>query len=167
MRLWYYTIQKDLPYLLATGEITPANKTVSQQEKSSVWLSANAVWDNMANRSYQEMDGTYRMGDMKTTYLRYGLVRIEINPEVAVHNWRAYKRLSGIERKELRYLKRLGRQQKAKRRDWRMSFATIPAEHWLSIEVWDWGKQHWRTNDVQPSDLVDCSSKKFLDAESI
>lgn len=167
MRLWYYTVQKDLPYLLATGEIMPANKTVSQQEKPSVWLSANPVWDNISNRSYQEMDGTFRMGDMKTTYLRYGLVRIEVAPESPVHKWRAYRRLSGIERKELRYLRRLGRQQKAKRRDWRMCFAAIHLEQWVSIEVWDWSKQQWRPNDVQPSDLHDCVHVDHLDCEFV
>ena len=165
MRLWYYTIQKDLPYLLATGEIMPVNKTVTQQEKPSVWISSNPVWENMSNRSYQEVDGTYRMGDMKTTYLRYGLVRIEIAPEAAVHNWRAYRRLSGVERKELRYLKRLGRQRKARRRDWRMSFVAIPAEQWLLIEVWDWSKQQWRSNEVQPSDLHDCVRVENFDTE--
>ena len=91
---------------------------------------------------------------MKTTYLRYGLLRIEVAPEAKVHAWRAFKRLIGIERRELRYLKRLGRQQGAKRRDWRMSFATIPLEHWVSIEVWDWGNQIWRAHEVQPCDLL-------------
>lgn len=153
MKLWYYTIQKDLPYLLATGEILPANKTVSPDEKPSVWLSANPDWEAMANRSYQEMDGTYRMGDMKTMYLRFGLVRIEVAPENPVHTWRAFKRLCGIERSELRYLKRLGRQLGAKRREWRMSFAALPREQWLAIEVWDWNKQVWRPHTVQPKDL--------------
>lgn len=154
MKLWYYTVQKDLPYLLATGEILPANKTVSASEKPSVWLSLNPEWEAMANRSYQEMDGTHRMGDMKTTYLRYGLLRIEVKLETKVYPWRAFKRLCGIERRELRYLKRLGRQLGARRRDWRMSFASIPIEHWAAIEVWDWSNQLWRAHTVQPAELM-------------
>ncbi len=147
-RLWFYTAQKDLSYLLATGMIMPTTKSVCESEKPTVWLSVNPVWDESANRTCRGNDGHLSLGDKKSTYLQYGLLRIEVEPDLAPYHWREYVSLSGIDKREVKVLQRTARAHGAKSREWRMTFAAIAAEQWLSIETWDWDTQSWKQHVV-------------------
>ncbi len=156
-QLWFYTVQKDLPYLLASGEIMPTLKTIFTGEKPSIWFSTNPVWEHSSNRMCSRYDGSRVMGDKKTTYLQYGLLRIEVPQEVAPHKWRAYRRMSGVDKKEADLLKKIARKQGARPREWRMGFSSISREQWIAIETWNWQKQTWQPHliedEKQPADL--------------
>jgi hypothetical protein len=135
---WHYTTGNRLPLILESAVIRPATTGVPAGEHPAAWFSTNRVWEETAIKPYLDYAGHLRLGTRETTALyNGGLVRIEVAPETAPHDWTAFKKLSGITSKAARSLEQAAAEAGASPHQWYVSFAPVPREKWLSIERWD------------------------------
>ena len=134
--LWYYTTVAKLNQIIEIGEIRPATLGTSKKEKPAVWFSANPDWDPAANEPWQAPDGSVlRLNKDQTYVLGGGLGRIGVAPEVAPHDWKAFKRLSGISPKAAKELYNSAVQAGSRPGEWFAAFENVPRSKWLAIEV--------------------------------
>ena len=73
----------------------------------------------------------------KDMHQKFGLGRIEINPNVDIINWVSFKKISGISFAESTQLEKRGKVKGANPAEWFASFTPIASSDWLSIEKWD------------------------------
>jgi len=134
--LWYYTTVKKLDEVVRQGEIRPAKTGLSKGEKPAVWFSANPEWEPAANEPWESPDGTIeRLNKDQTFVLGGGLARIGVGRDVAPHDWKAFKRLSGISSKMAKELYQAAISAGSRPVQWFATFETVPRSSWLSIEV--------------------------------
>jgi hypothetical protein len=135
--IWHYTIRAYLPQILADGLLKPAIAGVPRGERPAVWFSSNPAWEETANKMVMTWSGP-RLGTKETTHRHGGgLCRIGVTASVAPHGWGAFKRLSGIKTAHARALERAGLKAGAKPAEWYVSFAAVPREKWVSVELWN------------------------------
>lgn len=136
--LWHYTAVERLRRILQDGEIRPATQGIPKKQKPAVWFSSNPVWEPSANRLWQDLDGrVVRLSKDQTHVLGGGLARIGVAPDTAPHDWKAYKRLSGISTARAKAIYEEAIRAGARPGEWLASFDAVGRAKWLSVEVWD------------------------------
>ena len=136
--LWYYTTRNKLGEILAEGSIRPATTGVPSKEKAAVWFSANQEWDPAANLPWQDPGGSQsRLSKDQTYVLGGGLARIGVAPQTAVHDWKAFKRLSGISAKAAKEVYNTAVQAGSRPGQWFASFESVLKSQWLRVEILD------------------------------
>ncbi len=134
--LWYYVTAKKLQEILAEGELRPAAIGAPAKEKPAVWFSANQEWEPAANELWEDPRGAMvRLGRDQTFVLGGGLARTGVAAEVAPHDWKTFKRLSGISPKAARELYQTAIAAGSRPADWHASFEAVPRSRWATIEV--------------------------------
>jgi len=134
--LWYYATGKKLNQIIAAGELLPEKLGTSGKEKAAVWFSANQDWDPAANQPWQGPGGSLvRLSKDQTYVVGGGLGRIGVAPEVAPHDWKTFKHLSGISPKAAKQLYNSAVQTGSRPGDWFATFEKVPRSKWLAIEV--------------------------------
>jgi hypothetical protein len=134
--LWHYTVYLRWVDIAASGTLRPATALLGARERPVVWFSMNPVWEETANKSWQNRIGWRRLTRAETEVKGLGLVRIAVAPEVAPYTWEDFKRLSGIARSDSRRLEAVAREDGASLAEWRVSFEPVRREHWSSVERW-------------------------------
>jgi len=134
--LWYYTTGRKLAQIIERGEIEAAPVGESKKEKPTVWFSANQDWDPAANEPWRSPDGTVtRLNKDQTFVVGGGLARIGVSPEVAPHDWKAFKRLSGISPKTAKELYNSAVQAGSRPGQWFAALENVPRSKWIAVEV--------------------------------
>ncbi len=134
--LWYYTTGKQLSRILADGALKPAPLGPSRKEKPAVWFSANQEWEPAANMPWQDPQGvSQRLSKDQTFVLGGGLARIGVAPEMAPHDWKAFKQLSGVSPKTAKELYNAAVQAGSRPVQWFAAFQSVARDKWLAIEV--------------------------------
>jgi hypothetical protein len=121
--------------ILRDGILKPAAGSVFKDERPAVWFSTNPAWEETANKLQKTPTGL-KVGTRETTE-KYGggLIRFAVAPETAPHDFRAFKRLSGIRAKYATALALSGIKARADPREWWVSFDPVPRAKWLAVEV--------------------------------
>ena len=146
--IWHYTIKVRLDLILADRLIKPATAYLSPGEKPAVWFSSNQSWEETANKSYVDPDGSIHHGAKLTTHTRGGgLIRIGVDPETAPHDWQAFKSLSGINSKHAKGLYQAACQCGAHPGEWFVSFDPVSCDKWRAVEVFD--GTNWKSFDYR------------------
>ena len=144
-RLFHYTTMNALSSILKDGEIKPSTAFIEKIESPAVWCSFNPIWEETANKGYFQPSKNLVIPLTKeqTHELSGGLIRFEVSPESAPHNWSGFRKKSGISRNAFRSLEKINRYLGINaQRNWRISFCPIHEDSWKSIEFWD-GKE-WK-----------------------
>jgi hypothetical protein len=108
--------------------------------RPAVWFSTRSVWEPTATKGVL-LHGRPVLASWDRMQ-EIGLVRIEVAPETAAHDWEAYKRLADCPWAS--NLARTGRIAGADPRDWFVSFEPVPSSQWLRVDEWDRNRQLWR-----------------------
>ncbi len=108
--------------------------------RPAVWFSTRTVWEPTATKGIL-LNGRLVPASWKLMQ-EIGLVRIEVAPETAPHDWKAYTRLADCPWAS--DLARTGRSAGADPRDWFVSFEPVPSSQWLRVDEWDRNRQLWR-----------------------
>jgi hypothetical protein len=82
----------------------------------------------------KETDSVYHLSKEETETAGEGLVRIEVRPEDAPHDWEDFCRLSGCQGETGKWLYAAAVKLGSDPRLWRVSFNPIPLDRWLDIE---------------------------------
>jgi len=136
--LWHYTVMERLHRILQDGEIRPSTAGIPKKEKPAVWFSSNAAWEPSANRLWQDVDGRVaRLSKDQTFVLGGGLARIGVAPDVAPHDWKAYKRISGMATARAKTVYDEAIRAGARPGEWFASFDAVGRAKWLTVEAWD------------------------------
>jgi hypothetical protein len=135
---WHYTTGQNLGSILASGELRPAAPRASKGGKPVVWFSTSPDWDPSANLSRRGLAGAIeRLSKDQTLVVGGGLVRIGVAPETAPHDWNAYKQRSGVAPKLAKQIYDAAIKLGARPGQWFASFAPVPRDKWLAIEVFE------------------------------
>lgn len=139
-RLWHYTIGDRYEQIVVDGILKPADAFVSKKERTCVWFSRSNSWEETANKMIGATIGgepvNVGLNRELTHLLGGGLVRIGIHPSEAPHDWKAYKKMSGVSSKDAKALYDSAIELGSKVSDWFVSFESIPQEKWLTVEFW-------------------------------
>jgi hypothetical protein len=147
--LWHYTTGRCFQSIVVDGEIRTATAFVNIREKPITWFSLNQRWEPTANKALITSDGTIiRLNMEQTAELDGGLVRIGVAPETAPHDWKALRELSGMTSKVAERLYRAAIDQGGRPGEWRGTFAPVPREKWVAVEVFHEGA--WVPVDLPP-----------------
>jgi hypothetical protein len=134
--LWHYTTGQKLGLVLAGGRLQPAAADVPKAGRPVVWFSTNQEWEPTANLLWQGPDGAVERLTRDQTYvLGGGLARIGVRPEVAPHDWNAYKQLSGIAAKLAKQMYDGAIKIHARPGQWYASFDPVPRSAWLAVQI--------------------------------
>ncbi|MCO6457455.1 MAG: hypothetical protein J5I93_19310 [Pirellulaceae bacterium] len=135
--LWHYTTVQKLDSIVHSGAIQPSAPPRERDEKPVVWFSSRPDWDPTANpvvaaaggrtRRYATLDETIVVGG--------GLARIGVAAEVAPHDWKAYKRLSGVSPRRAKAMYDRALALGSRPSSWFVSFAAVPRQQWQAVEV--------------------------------
>jgi hypothetical protein len=136
MRLFHYTKLPFLRQILATNVILPATQWVPRGEKPVVWFSFRPDWEPTASPT--TIEGGQQVTLTFDEFVRLGLVpcRIEVSPERAPLNWRAWRKLSGVKSKNVKELEEAATGMGADVSDFRMTFDAVKSEDWLAVELY-------------------------------
>ena len=133
---WHYTTGQKLGPILASGHLRPAAPNVPKAGRPVVWFSTNPQWEPTANLFRRAADGSLeRLSKDQTYVLGGGLIRVGVAPEVAPHDWNAYKQLSGIAPKLAREMYDAAIKLRSRPGQWFVSFDPVPQAKWLAVEV--------------------------------
>jgi hypothetical protein len=123
--LYHYTIAAHAESILRDGVIRPATTYVPKGERPIVWFSANATWEETANKM-----GCHSRNE---TERKWGpLYRFGVASETAPHNFERLVFLAHINPRMSDALKDLGIRQGANPDEWFGTFR--PVQRWLSFE---------------------------------
>jgi len=133
--VWHYTVGNSFLGILESGAILPATAYVLPDEQPIVWFSTNPYWENTVFKGLLQADGTIRDVGMRGL-LEHGLqlLRIAVPAEVAPHNWKALRELSGMDPHVAAGLAREAKRWYANTSEWRGTFDPVPSSAWISIE---------------------------------
>jgi len=143
-RIWHYTVRQNIESLLTDGFIDLATAGVAEPSQHCAWFSSNPLWETTTAKGFVYGDEIYTgyAGEMDFYHQCFGLVRIEVLPSAAPHDWHAFKRLSGITARDAKLLYDSAiRTFRAKPSQWWASFEPVANNQWISIEEWngtDW-----------------------------
>lgn len=134
-QVWHYTAATKLMQIITSGEIKPGTILLEKNERPSVWVSANPVWENTATKMARKGSVIKQLTfeEMKT---HFGLARIEVKFDDSLVPWSKFKRASRISSTLYHNLERAGYEMRAKPHEWYAVFHSIKMENWISIEVW-------------------------------
>ena len=119
-RVFHYTVLKYLPQVLTDQELRPTTAGVAATERPAVWFTTRPTWEPTANKMWRTGDGRLVSLSTEETAIRGGgLIRIEVNPEVAPFTWADHVRLSGITKTMARALERVGSRDGSDPGEWR------------------------------------------------
>ncbi len=149
MTIYHYTIKDRLKSILKDGFIKQATVGVPAGIKTVVWFSIREGYEPTAKKSiYDGVTGKCRIATTEEMK-KIGCVRIVVDEETAPHDWNAYKRLSGVNRKFARALYSSAIGWGSRPGQWRVSFEPVPREKWVRIEILENGI--WR--EIEEGDL--------------
>jgi len=135
-RLFHYTRIGNLKKILADGKIIQAGTFVEPPEMPVVWFSYRQDWEPTATPGLiDEASGTRRSLTFEEFAYRETPARIEIDPQAAPLDWRAWRKSSGVKARMVKALEESALRQDADTADWRMSFDPVPLDHWRAVEV--------------------------------
>lgn len=143
--LWHYTTVQKLGLIVQSGAIQPSAPPRERDEKPVVWFSSQPDWDPTVNPVVAADGGwTRRYATLDEIILiTGGLARIGVAAEVAPHDWRAYKRLSGVSPRRAKAMYDRAVALGSRPSSWFVTFATVPREQWQAIEVDLDGQGQW------------------------
>ena len=135
--LWHYTVMERLQRILRDGELRPATSGKPSRVKSAVWFSSHSAWEASANRWWHDDLGerNVRLNKDQPHVLGGGLVRIGVTPDVAPHDWKAYRRLSGISADRAKAIYDEAVSAGARPGEWFATFDAVPRTKWLAVEI--------------------------------
>lgn len=142
--IWHYTTGTKMPSIQAEGVIR-TSPHVFPSEREAVWFSSNPVWERTAAKAMCDpWTGVVVTLTTMDEHIEYcgGLYRICVAPEVAPHDWNAFRRLSGISPKYANGLREIGYRWGARISEWFVSFEPVPRSQWFGIEVWE--QEAWK-----------------------
>ena len=150
--LWHYTVVERLQRIVHGGEIRPATVGGPKRAKPAVWFSSNPVWEPTANRLWRDdIDGrTVRLSKDQTYVLGGGLARIGVAPDVAPHDWKAYRHLSGISADQAKAIYDEAVGAGSRPGEWFATFDIVPRSKWLAVEIWD--NEQWTSQRMAAPD---------------
>lgn len=141
---WHYTIGWYYPLILKDQEIKciPTNGA-PKSERPVVWLSMDQHYEPTAAKAAGTSGGRVLLLSMQETAQHFGgLYRIGVDPNsFELHDFVAFRRLSGISRTDAQELIRVGREEGAIVANWRVSFVPIRSKSWRKVQRWndiDW-----------------------------
>jgi hypothetical protein len=129
--IYHYTIQAWLAYILEDGVILPSCDRLTPPRERAVWFSMNPDWEETASKGSRFTNEWLSRAETERQY--GGLARIGVHRDVAPHDWRAYKRLSGIRGRAASALYNIAIARGARPGQWRVSFDPVPREKWQTI----------------------------------
>lgn len=136
--IWHYTVVERLQRILHEGELRPSSVGVPKKEKPALWFSSNPLWEPTANRLWKDIDGrVVRLSKDQTHVLGGGLARIGVAAEVAPHDWKSYKKASGITTDRAKRIYDEAIRIGARPGEWFAALEAVGSRQWLSVEVWD------------------------------
>jgi hypothetical protein len=135
--LWHYTDLQRLQRSLQDGELRPAASGKPSRVKPAVWFSSHPAWEASANRWWHDDVGgrNVRLNKDQTHVLGGGLARIGVAPEVAPHDWKAYRRLSGISAERAKAIYDEAVSAGARPGEWFATFDAVGRAKWLAVEI--------------------------------
>lgn len=130
MRLFHYTIVSLLKKILDSKQIAVATIGVPVEERPVVWFSARQDWEPTATPSWNGRQITFEeLCKIETP------ARIEINPQAAPLNWKAWRTQSGVKARMAWGLEVTAIRLHSSVAEWRMSFDPVGEKDWLAIEI--------------------------------
>jgi hypothetical protein len=142
VRLFHYTNHIRWKMILSDKVIETATLFVPVGQKPVVWFSFRQDWEPTASPGRVE-NGKVRR-ETFAEMVESGLIpyRIEVSPEIAPLNWRAWRKLSGVKSKMVKGLEETAIRWGANVNDWRMTFDAVKSGDWLAVESYSNGA--WR-----------------------
>ena len=138
--IWHYTTIDHLKDIVTDGVLNVTAVGVKAREKPAVWFSTQQDWESTANKAISFDGISYHTATPEEMDTTCGRARIGVAEETAPHDWKAFKRLSGIRAINAKALYQTALGQGAKPNDWRVSFETVATHKWLRVEVFEDGK---------------------------
>ena len=136
--IWHYTTGQRLSGIAHSGVLRPSAPTRERSEKPVVWFSSKPDWDATANlivatsgraRRYASKDETIIVGG--------GLARIGVAASIAPHDWKDYKKLSGVSPRRAKAMYDRAVAVGSRPNGWRVSFDPVPQSEWRIVEIWN------------------------------
>ena len=136
-RLFHYTRLSNLRKILADRKIIQADTFVKPPEMPVVWFSYRQDWEPTATPGLIDAtSGTRRSLTFEEFASRETPARIEIDPQAAPLNWRAWRKSSGVKSRTVKALEESALRQDADTADWRVSFEPVSSKNWFTVEVY-------------------------------
>ncbi len=134
MRLFHYTFFRQWKMIQASKVVLPSTYPIPKDEKPVVWLSFRQDWEPTTSRTFVEnaQRGTATLNEIVEPEI--GACRIEVPPDIAPMNWRAWRKLSGVKSQTAKRLKELAIRMGGNVNEWRMTFNAIESGDWLAVE---------------------------------
>lgn len=141
IRRWHYTTGAKILSIMSDGVIKPATAGLKAGERPAVWFSSNENWEETANKLWGDDLGNVRaLNREETAEYADGLFRIEAGSDLPLHDWQAFKRLSGIKPKIAQRIYKSGISVGARPGQWFVSFDPVPISKCQGIETWNSGE---------------------------
>jgi hypothetical protein len=148
--IYHYTVGAHYDRILAAGLLKPSTAYVCKSERPVVWFTRSDKWDSTANKAYGCEIGGQRAHvglDENWTHRCFGgLVRMAIDATVAPHDWRAFKRLGGINPRTAKGLYSTALQNGVQPSNWRVSFEPVALSNCIDVDFWNGA--HWQEERV-------------------
>ena len=138
--IWHYTTVQKLGLIVSSGTLTPIAPPRERDEKPVVWFSGQADWDLTANPVVTTSGGRRHATLDETIVVGGGLARIGVTPEVAPHDWKGYKKLSGVRPRRAKLMYDRAVSIGSRPAGWHVAFEAIPRTQWQTVEIWDNGQ---------------------------
>jgi hypothetical protein len=132
--IWHYTIGKHMKSILADGVIKPATAGVARGQRPIVWFSANALWEQTANKMLEQGGKIILLNQEQTEKAGDGLYRIAVSLETAPHNWERLVFLSKMPPAEARSLEKVAADKGANHGEWFGTVHPVDRTKWVSVE---------------------------------
>ncbi len=148
MRIFHYSVARYLPQILEDNQISPSTQGFEKERWHAVWFSMNPIWEETANKMYMSSGIRIPGNKLDTHEMGKGLMRIEVIPKAAPHDWEQYKSISKMPGKLSRGIVKAAKDCGANPNEWRASFEPVSEKDWLGIELFNWDNQVWEDSMV-------------------
>jgi len=148
MRVFHYTVARYLPQILESKMMLPATEGFEKKRWHAVWFSTNPIWEETANKMYMSEGIRIPGNKLDTHEMGKGLMRKEVTPKAAPHDWEQYKSISKMPGNLSRGIAKAAKDRGADPNEWHVSFEPVLQRDWLGVELFNWGTQVWEDSMV-------------------
>ncbi len=140
--LWHYTTWNDFRLIRLDGVIKPTAVHILAGEHPAVWFSANPTWEPTASKGirFSASEPFHRASMEEMMKFAGGLVRIGVSKETVPVAWKDFRAAAHLTKERFEGLERSGRDSGSNPDEWFATFAPVPRNRWLAVEVFKDGR---------------------------
>jgi len=148
--LYYYSIESELKLALAHNTLRPSGYFSFNGAEPGIPLTSNPNWERIVADLGENNTPFFGAVDFVSLSKQETMVRIEVNPNIALCNWDNFLTRLNLPPRAKSSLTKNWYSAGFNPKQWRFSFDPIPSIFWVGIEYWDGAK--WEPHpDFDPS----------------